>query len=94
MYVWRASKRWSQSGRAASVTRNTTETKISVSLDLDGTGKYSVSTGIGFLDHMLDLLRKHAGIGLTLECKGDTHIDMHHSAEDIAIALGAISGSM
>ena len=76
------------SGRAASVTRNTTETRISVSLDLDGAGKYSVSTGIGFLDHMLEQLSRHSLIDLTLKAKGDLHIDFHHTTEDTGIAIG------
>ena len=74
--------------RAASVTRNTTETKISVSLDLDGTGKYSVSTGIGFLDHMLEQLSRHSLIDLTVKAEGDLHIDYHHTTEDSGIVLG------
>ena len=74
--------------RAASVTRNTTETKISVSLDLDGTGKYSVSTGIGFLDHMLEQLSRHSLIDLTVKAEGDLHIDFHHTTEDTGIAIG------
>ncbi|HEX4507104.1 MAG TPA: imidazoleglycerol-phosphate dehydratase HisB [Alphaproteobacteria bacterium] len=76
------------SGRAASVTRNTTETKISVSLDLDGTGKYSVSTGIGFLDHMLEQLSRHSLIDLEVKAEGDLHIDFHHTTEDTGIAIG------
>lgn len=76
------------SGRAASVTRNTTETNISVSLDLDGTGKYSVSTGIGFLDHMLEQLSRHSLIDLTVKAEGDLHIDFHHTTEDTGIAIG------
>jgi imidazoleglycerol-phosphate dehydratase len=74
--------------RAASVTRNTTETKISVSLDLDGTGKYSVSTGIGFLDHMLEQLSRHSLIDLEVKAEGDLHIDFHHTTEDTGIAIG------
>jgi len=75
-------------GRTASVTRNTTETRISVSLDLDGTGKYSVSTGIGFLDHMLEQLSRHSLIDLTVKAEGDLHIDFHHTTEDTGIAVG------
>jgi imidazoleglycerol-phosphate dehydratase len=74
--------------RAASVTRNTTETRISVSLDLDGTGKYSVSTGIGFLDHMLEQLSRHSLIDLEVRAEGDLHIDFHHTTEDTGIAIG------
>ena len=78
----------SSTRRTASVTRNTTETKISVSLDLDGTGKYSVSTGIGFLDHMLEQLSRHSLIDLTVKAEGDLHIDFHHTTEDTGIAIG------
>jgi imidazoleglycerol-phosphate dehydratase len=74
--------------RKADIHRKTKETEVKLSLDLDRDLDGPVTTGSGFLDHMLDLLRKHAGIGLTVECQGDTHIDMHHSAEDIAICLG------
>jgi len=77
-----------QSKRSASVTRNTTETRISVSLDLDGTGKYSVSTGIGFLDHMLEQLSRHSLMDLTVKAEGDLHIDFHHTTEDTGIAVG------
>ena len=76
------------SRRSASVTRNTTETRISVSLDLDGTGKYSVSTGIGFLDHMLEQLSRHSLMDLTVKAEGDLHIDFHHTTEDTGIAVG------
>jgi imidazoleglycerol-phosphate dehydratase len=76
------------SRRSASVTRNTTETRISVSLDLDGTGKYSVSTGIGFLDHMLEQLSRHSLIDLDVIAEGDLHIDFHHTTEDTGIAIG------
>ena len=78
--------------RAASVTRNTTETRISVSLDLDGTGKYSVSTGIGFLDHMLEQLSRHSLIDLEVKAEGDLHIDFHHTTEDTGIAIGEAVG--
>jgi imidazoleglycerol-phosphate dehydratase len=77
-----------QISRTASVTRNTTETRISVALDLDGTGKYSVSTGVGFLDHMLEQLSRHSLIDLTLKAEGDLHIDFHHTTEDTGIAIG------
>jgi imidazoleglycerol-phosphate dehydratase len=76
------------SKRSASVTRNTTETRISVALDLDGTGKYSVSTGIGFLDHMLEQLSRHSLMDLTVKADGDLHIDFHHTTEDTGIAIG------
>lgn len=74
--------------RTGSVTRKTGETDISVSVDLDGSGTASVSTGIGFLDHMLTALSKHSRIDITLDCTGDLEVDEHHSAEDCAIALG------
>jgi imidazoleglycerol-phosphate dehydratase len=75
-------------GRTASVERNTTETQISVRVNLDGTGAYDVDTGIGFLDHMLEQLAKHSLIDLELRAKGDLHIDFHHTTEDTGIALG------
>jgi hypothetical protein len=77
-----------QGRRAASVSRVTKETSIEVAIDLDGKGDVEVETGIGFLDHMLTALGKHARFDLTLRCKGDLHIDDHHTAEDCALALG------
>lgn len=74
--------------RKAQIIRNTNETNISLDLDLDGTGKVNVDTGIGFLDHMLTLLAFHSDIDLNLVCKGDLEVDSHHSVEDIAIVLG------
>lgn len=74
--------------RTGSVDRNTKETKISVSLNLDGTGQYDVSTGIGFLDHMLEQLSRHSLIDLTVKAEGDLHIDFHHTTEDTGIAIG------
>ncbi len=74
--------------RKGSITRKTSETSISVSVDLDGTGKTDIATGIGFFDHMLDLLGRHALMDLTIRCDGDIHIDDHHSVEDTGIALG------
>lgn len=74
--------------REAEIARKTLETEIEVRLCLDGTGKAEVSTGIGFLDHLLTALTKHARFDLTLRCEGDLHIDDHHTAEDCAIALG------
>jgi imidazoleglycerol-phosphate dehydratase len=74
--------------RAASIARKTSETDVSVSLDLDGTGKAEISTGVGFLDHMLELLARHALFDLTARCSGDLHIDQHHTVEDVGIALG------
>jgi len=74
--------------RTASISRQTKETRIELKLDLDNAFEGTIDTGSGFLDHMLDLLRKHGGFGLSVKCEGDSHIDMHHSAEDIAICLG------
>ncbi len=74
--------------RQASVARNTSETRITASVDLDGTGIYDVTTGIGFLDHMLEQLSRHSLIDITLKAEGDLHIDYHHTTEDSGIALG------
>jgi imidazoleglycerol-phosphate dehydratase len=74
--------------RSASVKRDTAETKISLSLDLDGTGRAEIATGIGFLDHMLTLLARHSLIDMTIAAKGDLEVDDHHTAEDVGIALG------
>ena len=74
--------------RKATVERNTNETKISASVDLDGTGSYSVATGIGFLDHMLEQLSRHSLIDLVVKAEGDLHIDFHHTTEDTGIAIG------
>ena len=74
--------------RTARVERATSETKLVVEVDLDGTGTSSISTGVGFYDHMLTALSKHSGIDLTVQADGDLHIDAHHTVEDVAIALG------
>jgi imidazoleglycerol-phosphate dehydratase len=74
--------------RTAQITRTTAETDISVSVDLDGTGAYDCKTGVGFFDHMLDQLARHALIDLTVRCAGDLHIDDHHTVEDVGIAIG------
>ncbi len=74
--------------RQASIERNTTETRISARIDLDGTGAYDISTGIGFLDHMLEQLARHSLIDITLKAEGDLHIDFHHTNEDTGIVLG------
>jgi imidazoleglycerol-phosphate dehydratase len=74
--------------RKATLTRKTAETAIEVSVDLDGTGQYDNRTGVGFFDHMLDQLARHSLIDLKVEAAGDTHIDDHHTVEDVGIALG------
>ena len=74
--------------RQASVERKTKETRIAVTVNLDGSGVYEVETGIGFLDHMLEQLSRHSLIDLTVEAKGDLHIDYHHTTEDTGIAIG------
>jgi len=74
--------------RQAEVSRNTLETRITVRLDLDGSGKSSCATGVGFLDHMLDQVARHGLIDLAVEAKGDLHIDAHHTVEDVGIAIG------
>ncbi len=75
-------------GRTAEVVRNTKETQIRVRLDVDGTGASEVSTGVGFFDHMLESFARHGGFDLTVETKGDLHIDMHHTVEDTGIVIG------
>lgn len=74
--------------RNSSITRNTAETKITLRLELDGTGRSDIATGVGFLDHMLTLFAKHGHFDLSVKCDGDTCVDDHHSVEDIGIALG------
>lgn len=74
--------------RTAEVTRNTNETKIRVVLNLDGTGKSQLNTGIGFLDHMIDQIARHGMMDIEVSCKGDLHIDGHHTTEDVGITLG------
>ncbi|OZA28544.1 MAG: imidazoleglycerol-phosphate dehydratase [Hydrogenophilales bacterium 17-61-9] len=74
--------------RTAKVTRNTLETRISVSLNLDGTGVSTLATGVPFLDHMLDQIARHGLIDLDVQCEGDLHIDAHHTVEDTGITLG------
>ena len=75
--------------RTATLTRTTSETDIALTLDLDGTGTSNIATGIGFLDHMLTALSRHALFDLTVRAKGDLHIDFHHTTEDVGIVLGA-----
>jgi imidazoleglycerol-phosphate dehydratase len=74
--------------RKAAITRKTKETDVSVEVNLDGTGASDIATGIGFFDHMLDLLARHSRIDITAKAKGDLHIDHHHTTEDVGIALG------
>lgn len=75
--------------RTSTKERNTAETKIKLALNLDGTGESSINSGCGFLDHMLTLFAKHGRFDLSVECKGDTNVDYHHTVEDIGIALGS-----
>lgn len=77
-----------RSARKTSLSRATKETDISLSVDLDGSGDSQVATGVGFFDHMLTALARHSAIDITLACKGDTHVDDHHTVEDAGIALG------
>jgi len=74
--------------RTADITRNTQETRVRVAINLDGTGRQSINTGVPFLDHMLDQIARHGLIDLDIHCDGDTHIDDHHSVEDVGITLG------
>ena len=74
--------------RTAEVVRETKETRIKVVIDLDGTGRSTVSTGVGFFDHMLESFARHGGFDMTVETKGDLHIDMHHTVEDTGIVIG------
>ncbi|WP_085901533.1 imidazoleglycerol-phosphate dehydratase HisB [Kiloniella majae] len=74
--------------RQANIERNTNETQITATINLDGSGKYDVETGVGFLDHMIEQLSRHSLMDITLRAKGDLHIDFHHTAEDVGIALG------
>ena len=74
--------------REAEISRETTETQIHLSLNLDGTGISNIKTGVGFLDHMLELFAKHGFFDLTVEAKGDLHVDAHHTTEDVGICLG------
>lgn len=74
--------------RSATIERNTRETQVSLALDLDGSGAGTIETGIGFFDHMLELLKKHALIDLTVKATGDLHVDYHHTVEDVGLVLG------
>ncbi len=75
--------------RTSEINRKTAETDITLTLNIDGTGVNNIDTGIGFLDHMLTLFSRHGRFDLTLSCKGDTHVDAHHSVEDIGLCLGS-----
>jgi len=77
-----------KSARSATIERTTNETEITVTVDLDGTGRSQISTGVGFFDHMLDQLARHSLIDMTIKAKGDLHIDDHHTVEDTGIAIG------
>ncbi len=74
--------------RTAQITRKTTETDIDLVLNIDGKGEYEINTNCGFLNHMLELFAHHGRFDLTVKCKGDVHVDFHHTVEDVAIALG------
>lgn len=76
--------------RTATIARKTNETEIAVSINLDGTGAHKMATGVGFFDHMLDQLSRHSLIDMDVTCKGDLHIDFHHTVEDVGIALGQV----
>lgn len=75
--------------RRKKIVRETKETRITLALEIDGTGAYEIKTGCGFLDHMLELFARHGRFDLAIECEGDTQVDYHHTTEDIGIALGA-----
>ncbi|MDR3745073.1 MAG: imidazoleglycerol-phosphate dehydratase HisB [Acidobacteriaceae bacterium] len=81
-----------ESVRTGTIERSTTETQIALTLTIDGQGAYSVSTGIRFFDHMLELFTRHGGFDLTLKCTGDLDVDQHHTVEDVGIALGEAFG--
>ena len=83
-----ATKEQTKALRTATLDRNTTETKIALKLTIEGEGRYSVSTGIRFFDHMLELFTRHGAFNLELQCKGDLDVDQHHTVEDVGIALG------
>ena len=83
-----ATRQKMQTERVAALERNTTETKIALKLTIEGQGRYSVSTGIRFFDHMLELFTRHGAFDLELQCKGDLDVDQHHTVEDVGIALG------
>lgn len=82
------SKKTAGGGRRAEVTRETRETRVRLSLDLDGSGRAAIESPVGFLNHMLDLLARHAVVDLEVEATGDTEVDLHHTVEDVGICLG------
>jgi imidazoleglycerol-phosphate dehydratase len=86
--MWRETAMTSVSTRTAKIERTTKETSIAVSVNLDGTGKFDISTGVGFFDHMLEQLSRHSLIDMDIKAKGDLHIDDHHTVEDTGIAIG------
>ena len=77
--------------RVAKIDRQTKETQIAVELNLDGSGTSDIKTGVGFFDHMLDLLSRHAAIDLKVKAVGDLHVDQHHTVEDVGICIGPVS---
>lgn len=81
-------KAMAEKARKAEVVRQTKETQIRVTVDVDGSGKSTISTGVGFFDHMLESFAKHSAMDITIEAKGDLHIDQHHTMEDVGIVLG------
>ena len=78
--------------RKAKIERRTAETEIQLEIDLDGTGQSQVRTGVGFLDHMLELFAKHGVVDLSVSARGDLHVDQHHTVEDVGICLGQACG--
>jgi imidazoleglycerol-phosphate dehydratase len=84
----RSQARYGESMRTATISRHTSETSIDVTINLDGTGAYTVSTGIGFFDHMLEQLSRHSLIDMHIKTVGDLHIDQHHTVEDTGLAIG------
>src|SRR3954469_7913098 len=88
MPVLRTMAKNASTSRTAEISRKTKETQIRLALDLDGSGNASIQTGVGFFDHMLDLLARHSLIDLTVQAQGDLHIDAHHPVEDVGIVIG------
>src|SRR4029453_10560363 len=86
--MWRETAMTSVNTRTAKIERSTKETSIAVSVNLDGRGKFDISTGVGFFDHMLEQLSRHSLIDMDIKTKGDLHIDDHHTVEDTGIAIG------